>query len=149
MDFDFHRRPGLAARRGAALGGQRLLVRAPPWLAKAGGTTREVYREFAELGLTGLAVPEAHGGLGFGAVEAMVVMEELGRGLVNAPYAAAALVAPTLLAAAATRQCRPPGCRGSPSAEALVVLGAPGARRALPAATTVDACHRRRPAAGR
>jgi alkylation response protein AidB-like acyl-CoA dehydrogenase len=69
-------------------------------LAKAGGQTREVYTELAELGLTGLAVPEAHGGMGFGAVEAMVVMEELGRGLVNAPYAAAALITPTLLSAA-------------------------------------------------
>ncbi len=69
-------------------------------LAKAGGASRAVYSELAELGLTGLAVPEAHGGMGFGAVEAMVVMEELGRGLVNAPYAAGALVAPVLLAAA-------------------------------------------------
>jgi alkylation response protein AidB-like acyl-CoA dehydrogenase len=69
-------------------------------LARAGGATRAVYGELAELGLTGLAVPEAHGGMGFGAVEAMVVMEELGRGLVNAPYAHGALVAPALLAAA-------------------------------------------------
>jgi len=38
--------------------------------------------------------------MGFGAVEAMVVMEELGRGLVNAPFAHGALVAPALLAAA-------------------------------------------------
>jgi alkylation response protein AidB-like acyl-CoA dehydrogenase len=66
-------------------------------LAKAGGKTREVLGELNELGLAGLAVPEAHGGMGFGAVEAMVVMEELGRGLVNAPYAQAALLAPTLL----------------------------------------------------
>ena len=66
-------------------------------LAKAGGKTREVYNELADLGLTGLLVPEAEGGMGFGPVEAMVVMEELGRGLVNAPYAAAALVVPTLL----------------------------------------------------
>ncbi len=56
--------------------------------------------ELNELGLAGLAVPEAHGGMGFGAVEAMVVMEELGRGLVNAPYAQAALVVPTLLSGA-------------------------------------------------
>ena len=69
-------------------------------LAKAGGATREVYAELAELGLAGLAVPEAHGGMNFGPVEAMVVMEELGRGLVNAPFAEAALVAPALLAGA-------------------------------------------------
>ena len=70
-------------------------------LTKAGGCTREVYAELAELGLTGLLVPVEHEGMGFGPVEAMVVMEELGRGLVNAPYAAAALVVPTLLATAA------------------------------------------------
>ena len=69
-------------------------------LAKAGGKTRDVLRELNDLGLAGLAVPEAHGGLGFAAVEAMVVMEELGRGLVNAPYAQAALIAPTLLSGA-------------------------------------------------
>jgi alkylation response protein AidB-like acyl-CoA dehydrogenase len=69
-------------------------------LAKAGGQTRAVLRELNELGLAGLAVPESHGGMGFGAVEAMVVMEELGRGLVNAPYAQAALIAPTLLSRA-------------------------------------------------
>ncbi len=69
-------------------------------LAMAGGKTREVYGELAELGVTGLVVPEAHGGMGFGAVEAMVVCEELGRGLVNAPFVHAALVAPVLMTAA-------------------------------------------------
>ena len=69
-------------------------------IAKTGGMTREVYGELAELGLTALAIPEAQGGMGFGPIEAMVVNEELGRGLVNAPYAHAAIVAPTLLSAA-------------------------------------------------
>lgn len=69
-------------------------------IAKAGGKTRDVYGELAGLGLCGMAVPEAFGGMGFGAVEAMVVMEELGRGLVNAPLAQGALIAPALLSAA-------------------------------------------------
>jgi alkylation response protein AidB-like acyl-CoA dehydrogenase len=69
-------------------------------IAKAGGATRSVYAELAELGLTGLVIPDSHGGLGFGAVEAMVVAEELGRGLVNAPFVHGALVAPVLLSAA-------------------------------------------------
>jgi alkylation response protein AidB-like acyl-CoA dehydrogenase len=69
-------------------------------IAKAGGATRDVYAELADLGLTGLVIPEAHGGMGFGGIEAMVVCEELGRGLVNAPYAHGALVAPVLLSAA-------------------------------------------------
>jgi alkylation response protein AidB-like acyl-CoA dehydrogenase len=69
-------------------------------IAKAGGPTRAVYGELAELGLTALAVPDSYGGMGFGPVEAMVVMEELGRGLVNAPLAQGALIAPALLAKA-------------------------------------------------
>lgn len=70
-------------------------------IVKAGGFEREAWREIAELGLMGVAVPADHGGLGYGPVEAMVVMEELGRGLVLEPYAHAALVAPALLSHAA------------------------------------------------
>ena len=90
-------------------------------LAKAGGRTREVLGELNELGLAGLVVPDTHGGMGFGAVEAMVVMEELCRCLVNAPYAQAALVAPTLLSYAsdALQQAWLPKIAGG---EALVVL---------------------------
>jgi hypothetical protein len=47
-----------------------------------GGFDAAVYQELAGLGLAGLNVPEAHDGLGMGAVDAMVVMEELGRGMV-------------------------------------------------------------------
>ena len=71
-------------------------------IVKAGGFSRDTYGELAELGLTGLAVPEAHGGMGFGPIEAMVVMEELGRGIVVEPYAQAALMAPALLSGAPT-----------------------------------------------
>jgi hypothetical protein len=90
-------------------------------IAKSGGSTREVYGELADLGLTALAVPEAQGGMGFGAVEAMVVMEELGRGLVNAPYAVGALMAPALLAAAPA-EMQAEWLPKIASAEALVVL---------------------------
>lgn len=68
-------------------------------IVKAGGYSAEAWKGLAELGLLGLQVPEAQGGMGFGAVDAMVVMEELGRGLVLEPYAAAALVAAHLLQA--------------------------------------------------
>lgn len=56
-------------------------------IVAAGGFDRGVYGELAELGLAGLYVDEAHGGLGMGPVEAMVVMEELGRGMVLEPLA--------------------------------------------------------------
>jgi alkylation response protein AidB-like acyl-CoA dehydrogenase len=89
-------------------------------LAKAGGATRAVYAELAELGLTGLVVPEAHGGMGQGAIDAMVVSEELGRGLVNAPYTHAALMAPRLLAVA-PEALQAQWLPGIASGEALVV----------------------------
>ena len=67
-------------------------------IAKKGGATRDVFRELVDLGLAGLAIDPSHGGLGPGPIEARVVMEDLGRGRVNAPFAAACLVAPALLA---------------------------------------------------
>ena len=68
-------------------------------IVKAGGFSKDAWRELAELGLTGLYVPEAQGGMGFGPVDAMVVMEELGRGIVLEPYAAVSLVGASLLTA--------------------------------------------------
>ena len=52
---------------------------------KAGGFAREAYAEMAELGLCGLYVPDTHDGMGMGPVEGMVVMEEMGRGIVLEP----------------------------------------------------------------
>ncbi len=66
-------------------------------IVKAGGFSREAWDALVGLGLTALAVPEEHGGMGFGAVDAMVVMEELGRGIVMEPYAQAGLIAPAVL----------------------------------------------------
>ena len=66
-------------------------------VVKAGGFSAEAWKGLAELGLTGLQVPEAQSGMGFGAVDAMVVMEELGRGLVLEPFAAVSLVATSVL----------------------------------------------------
>ena len=54
---------------------------------KAGGLDRAAYEELAGLGLAGLYIAEDHGGMGMGPVEAMVVMEELGRGIVLEPVA--------------------------------------------------------------
>lgn len=66
-------------------------------IVRNGGFDAEAWRGLVELGLTGLVVPESHGGMALGAIEAMVVMEELGRGLVLEPFAQVALVAASLL----------------------------------------------------
>jgi alkylation response protein AidB-like acyl-CoA dehydrogenase len=51
------------------------------------GYDPDVWRQMAEqLGLQSLIVPEDHGGQGFGYVELIVVLEEMGRALLCAPY---------------------------------------------------------------
>ena len=89
---------------------------------KAGGFSRNVWGEIAELGLTGLYVPEAHGGMGFGPIDAMVVMEELGRGLVLEPYADAAMVSATVLAGYAPEAVQGEWLPKIAGGEAIVVL---------------------------
>jgi alkylation response protein AidB-like acyl-CoA dehydrogenase len=66
-------------------------------IVKTGGCSKEAWQGLADLGVLGLFVPEAQGGMGFGPVDAMVVNEELGRGIVMEPFAAVSLVATSLL----------------------------------------------------
>src|SRR5271154_5887621 len=57
-----------------------------------------VWHQLAELGLTGLAVPEQDGGAGMGAIEGGVVAEEGGGGLLGAPFlSTVGLASPALL----------------------------------------------------
>jgi alkylation response protein AidB-like acyl-CoA dehydrogenase len=65
-------------------------------IAKDGGFSSDAWRELAELGLCGLYIPEALGGLGMGPVEGMVVMEELGRGIVLEPLTQALMAGAVL-----------------------------------------------------
>ena len=50
------------------------------------GWRPKMWAQFAELGLLGASFPEADGGFGGGPVEAMIISEEFGRGLVIEPY---------------------------------------------------------------
>lgn len=52
-----------------------------------------LYREMAEMGWAGIAVPEADGGFGFGLAGAGVVAEQLGRNLVGSPLLTTSVVA--------------------------------------------------------
>ena len=87
----------------------------------AGGFDRAAYGELAALGLTALTVPEAHDGMGQGAIDAMVVAEELGRGMVLEPIAQAFMASSVLshYAPAAVQAAWLPRVA---SGEALVVL---------------------------
>jgi pimeloyl-CoA dehydrogenase small subunit len=50
------------------------------------GWRPKMWAQFAELGLLGASFPEADGGFGGGPVEAMIISEEFGKGLVIEPY---------------------------------------------------------------
>src|SRR5271168_2048555 len=64
----------------------------------ATGFSRELWKTFAEMGFTGLLVPEDLGGSGLGCVEAGVVMEEIGRTLMPSPFLSTAVLAASALA---------------------------------------------------
>ena len=88
---------------------------------KAGGFDRAAYRELADLGLTGLYIAEDQGGMGMGPVEGMVVMEELGRGMVLEPLAQT-LIASGLLAGYAPKDLQSAWLPKIAGGDALVVL---------------------------
>ncbi len=90
-------------------------------IASAGGFSREAYGQLAELGLTGLYISEADGGLGMGPIEGMVVMEELGRGLVLEPLAQT-LIAGGVLSGYAPAALKSAWLPKVASGESLVVL---------------------------
>jgi len=56
------------------------------------GFSRELWTEMARLGWAGILVPEGYGGAGLGYTELMVVLEELGRGLVPEPMLSTVLL---------------------------------------------------------
>jgi alkylation response protein AidB-like acyl-CoA dehydrogenase len=90
-------------------------------IVKTGGFSREAYGELAGLGLTGLYIPEDDGGLGMGPVEGMVVMEELGRGMVLEPFAQT-LIAGAVLSGYAPEAVKSAWLPKIASGESLVVL---------------------------
>jgi alkylation response protein AidB-like acyl-CoA dehydrogenase len=62
------------------------------------GFSRELWATFAEMGFAGLLIPEEHGGSGLGAVEAGVLMEEIGRTLMPSPFLSTSVLAASALA---------------------------------------------------
>jgi alkylation response protein AidB-like acyl-CoA dehydrogenase len=99
--YDFERRRGIEA---------------------AGGFSREAWDELSELGLGGLYISEDDGGLGMGPVAGMVVMEELGRGIVLEPFAQT-LIAGGVLGGYAGTDLKEAWLPRIAGGQALVVLG--------------------------
>jgi hypothetical protein len=69
--------------------------------ASAAGWDKAVWAALSELGVLALNVPEAHGGLGFGALETYGVMSACGKSLLLEPFLSSAVIATAVLRACA------------------------------------------------
>ncbi|MBO9509991.1 acyl-CoA dehydrogenase family protein [Erythrobacter sp. A6_0] len=61
------------------------------------GFGHELWKQFAEMGFTGILVGEDYGGLDMGHVEAGIVLEEIGRNLTPSPFLSSSVLAATAL----------------------------------------------------
>lgn len=66
----------------------------------ATGWSKTVWAAFAEMGFTGILIGEDDGGLGLGAVEAGIVLEQIGRNLTPSPFLSTAVGAAIALRSA-------------------------------------------------
>jgi alkylation response protein AidB-like acyl-CoA dehydrogenase len=66
------------------------------------GFSAVLWRELAAMDMVGLTLPEEHGGSGMGAIETVVLYEELGRALATTPHLTTAVLGAGLLLAGGT-----------------------------------------------
>lgn len=69
-------------------------------IASGDSTDASAWQGLAELGIPGLLIPEAHGGVGLGLLDAAVVAECLGYHVTPGPFISSAVMAPIALLAA-------------------------------------------------
>ena len=77
------------------------------------GFSREVWKEMADLGWTGILFPESVGGADLGMAEMAVVLEALGRTLAPEPFLSSVLLGGQAVLRAVPMPRRASGCRAS------------------------------------
>ena len=105
-----------------------------------------LWREAAELGWFGLALPEDAGGAGYGLPEAMLLFEELGRALVPGPWLGTVLAARALGGDAGARDALGDVLAGRRRVAVVDDPGGPRSVRARRSTATAPRVARRRPA---
>jgi alkylation response protein AidB-like acyl-CoA dehydrogenase len=80
-----------------------------------------LWKQFAELGLTGVLIPEGQGGAGLGQVEAGLVLEEIGRNLTPSPFLTTAVAAVRALEGSSQAERWFPGILAGETVAALAV----------------------------
>jgi alkylation response protein AidB-like acyl-CoA dehydrogenase len=87
------------------------------------GYAPSLWKQFADMGFTGILVDEADGGLGLGHVEAGILLEEIGRNLTPSPFLSTSVgVVTALKASSAAQRARfLPGILAGESIAALAI----------------------------
>ena len=85
------------------------------------GFSPGLWKQFAEMGFTGILVGEDHGGLGLGHVEAGIVLEEIGRNLSPSPFLSTAVAAVAALKGTAHADRWFPGIVAGDTVAALAI----------------------------
>lgn len=105
----------------------------------ADGFDRGLWRSMAEMGWTGVLVPEDQGGLGFGFVGAGVICEEMGRTLTASPFLSTAMMAATALSHAGSPAQKERWLPAIVAGEAVIATAVDEGRRHDPAGTAMRA----------
>jgi len=103
------------------------------------GFDRQLWRQFAEQGYSAILVPEAHGGLGLGAVEAGIIGEALGRTLAPSPFLSTAVLAARALARCGSPVQQAEWLQKIAAAEAVIALAVDESSKHNPAAIATKA----------
>jgi alkylation response protein AidB-like acyl-CoA dehydrogenase len=85
------------------------------------GFGHALWKQFAEMGFTGILIDEADGGLGLGHVEAGIVLEEIGRNLTPSPFLTSAVAFVEALKGTALRERWFPGIVSGDTVAALAI----------------------------
>jgi alkylation response protein AidB-like acyl-CoA dehydrogenase len=85
------------------------------------GFGHALWRQFGEMGFTGILADEADGGLGLGHVEAGIVLEEIGRNLTPSPFLVTAVAVVEALRGTAQRERWLPGILAGETVAALAI----------------------------
>jgi alkylation response protein AidB-like acyl-CoA dehydrogenase len=85
------------------------------------GFGHTLWKQFGEMGFTGILIDEADGGMGLGHVEAGIVLEEIGRNLTPSPFLISAVAFVEALKDTAARERWFPGILAGETVAALAV----------------------------